>query len=171
MRVCRYGCGGLMAMRAGLRNQEKPNPPQVINAKGAKAFGSLPIALGYLQKLDGLGLVVAVERRMERDPVTGEETARPWFTEDNPRKVIGRDYVAPATNVHIALAKNFRTLLGTPDNWYWEDATDTWSDGGDVRHTQGPLSSAVFIVVPGAPTQSPIPTDLLKEPSSPEGED
>ena len=54
----RYGCGGLFAMRAGLT----PNVPTLWpDVAGAMVFITLDDALAHLKKLDGKGLIGAIE--------------------------------------------------------------------------------------------------------------
>ena len=59
-------------------------------------------------------------------------------------EVIGKDFIGPAIQIDLSPASNYRTLLGTPDGWYWEHATDCWRAGGKVIHDRSELSARFF---------------------------
>lgn len=138
-----------MAMRAGV----KPNFPQQVGfVKSAVAFGRLADAQAYLRdELRGAGLIVAAEnlRPLQRFPHA-----------PGPPLIDG--YQCPANEVDFFGAFNYRSMLGTPQNWYWEHASGPWRDGGKVLHDQSQFKKhVVFIVLPNAPSRSPIVPSML----------
>jgi RHS repeat-associated protein len=153
----RYGCGGMMAMRAGLA----PNVPMsLMRVRGGVGFARLSDALEYLHgTLEGKGLVVALQQRYPYRTVDEQ------FVPDG-GTVSGR-YIGPIRDVDILTTGNFCTLQGSDDAWYWEDGTGPWANGGKIRHYQSDerglrsaFGTVMFVVVPDTPTQSPNPAPL-----------
>ena len=125
------------------------------------AFGTLNDALVYLRdELHGKGAVVVLQRNMLGEP---NPVKVPYETRDF--KTLQGRFQIPANYVDPSPTCNFAILLGTPENWYWEDGTGPWRSGGMVRHYQGDVTvswSVVFVVVPNAASNSPIVKEQLK---------
>ncbi len=121
-----YGCGGIVAMRLGL----KPNAPHQLKlVEGAMAFGTLDDALRYLRdQLDGAGAVAV----LQRNPINSQKI--PFQTSDH-RSLEG-NFQVPANQVDTTPTCNFAILLGTPEDWYWEDGTGPWRTGGKFAITK-----------------------------------
>jgi len=173
-----YGCGGVAGARAGLNGDIMGT----LHAKGTgiMAFETLQDAIAYLRdKLGGKGLIVGRQSVGATD--LNDDDQGPPFT--IPITGVEASRIAPAST-------NFATLLGTADDWYWEDASGPWFDGrpqdDDVIHSKKNLEDGgtsrqpiytVYFVIPedtivdgriNTPTRSPIPTDpVVKTPQKP----
>lgn len=112
----------------------------------------------YGDELKGNGLVVAAQQHGAFRFNTGDQTRG---------HELPNDFRLPVRHVDIGTAINFCTLLGMDNFWYWEDATRSWGSGGVVQHYQGDdhvmrrLVAVVYVVVPNAPTSSPVPGALI----------
>ena len=140
--ITQFGCGGLFAMRAGLY----PNAPlSWVKVKDARAFTDLKDALEYLK--DKGGALGGIERKEKNWP----------FPEGWQGTLAG----VPSEDERLLLGSNYAVLIGTTDDWYWEMGDHAPVE--NVIHTRTPLSNAIYVVVPNAPTNSPLisPDDLL----------
>jgi RHS repeat-associated protein len=150
----RYGCGGVMCVRAGLPQN---SPTSVHLLEGAMAFVSYEDALRHLRdNLKGNGLVIALQQR------------RHFAFVDADGEATGEVFTAgstPASSLQIHNTGNYCSLLGTEDDWYWEDGTGPWRSGGKIRHYRATADElhrlfvadgdVLFIVVPNTPSTSP----------------
>ena len=153
-----YGCGGLFAVRAGL---PRNNPFMMRQVAGAVGFSNLSDALKHLRsRHSGNGLVGAVQQ------------AYPYYYWDEENFTRGKPLPksfcsVPLKEIDIESTSNFLSLLGTDKCWYWE-----WENGsgGIVKHEARSVAGLrqidnnkeiVFVVIPGTPTKSPIPSNLL----------
>lgn len=139
-----------MCVRAGLT----PNAPMTIqHVDDGMAFASLRNALQHANAFREGALIVALQK----------PTPYRRFDVSGGGDPLEGGFQVPLTEVDVRGTTNFASLLGTSDEWYWEDATRSWIAGGIVRHRQADEEAmrlaqgyVIFAVIPNTPASSPM---------------
>ena len=145
-----FGCGSWFTLHMGLY----PDRPWSFSLiPGHMVFQDMDDALKYLKEHPGgLGIIE-------------NSTPYEWPVGSNGHFQGPIDQMPEPTRQN---GHNFRFLSGTPDDWWWVHAGSGRMVNPDyeVIHNQAPLpgrDSRMIIVVPGAPTQSPIPSKVPED--------
>jgi hypothetical protein len=172
-----WGCGGVAAYRVfGPKGFPDEGPEKgslkgylIFQRKGVKVYSSLTDGVAALRDgLGGRGLIVAFQNTADH-PFRNARTAAPITTIDPTQPLSPADIVFEHPG-----SGNFSSLLGSPDDWYWEYANHGWTSlpwwmrteeqTRDLWHARITRSQSlpalpytVFLVVPDAYSTSPAP--------------